>query len=80
MKQLDRSEASRAQLVNLAKPKTRDDRLIVAEFSDVNKNLALKAKEWRPKAKTKTKDLDFGRKDQGQCQGLTSLLITDQVS
>ena len=45
MKQLDRSEETRAQLVNLAKPKTRDDRLIVAELSDVIKDLALKAKD-----------------------------------
>jgi len=60
MKQLQRSEESKSQLVNLAKPKTRDDRLIVAEFSDVNKNLALKAK-------IKAKD-HF----QGQGQGMAS--------
>ena len=44
--------------------------------SDVNKDLGLKAKAKDLSHKAKAKDLDFGLKDQGQGQGLTSLHTT----
>jgi len=57
------------------RPRPRTTFKAKAKAKDLDFKAKAKAKDLSHKAKAKAKDLDFGLKDQGQGQGLTSLTI-----